>query len=72
MGLIHTRAHRRSGTRAAARLANDQSRVLEHEARQARHKEKGERLTQQQEAVQSRPWYRQPTVGDAICAARQR
>lgn len=71
MGLIHTRASKKRD-RAAARLANDQSRVLEHEARQARHEEKNERLAGQQEAAQSNPWYRQPTIGDAIRAARQR
>ncbi len=71
MGLMHTRASKKRD-RAAARLADDQSRVLEHEVRQARHEERNERLAGQREAAHRKPWYRQPTVGDAIRAARQR
>ena len=68
MGLIHTRAGKKRD-KAAARLANDQSEVIEQQGHRPHQDEK---LADRQEAGQSRPWYRQPTVGDAIRAARQR
>lgn len=71
MGLIHTRASKKRD-KAAARLASDQSKVIERQARRAHQDEKQEKLADRQEATQSKPWYRQPTVGDAIRAAKQK
>jgi hypothetical protein len=71
MGLIHTRASKKRD-KAAARLASDQSKVIERQARRAHQDEKQEKLADRQEAAQGKPWYRQPTVGDTIRASRQK
>ena len=71
MGLIHTRASRKRD-KAAARLLTDQAQAAEHGARQVRHDERTERLADQREARQGKPWWRQPTRGDAIRASREK
>ncbi len=71
MGLIHTRASKKRD-KAAARLASDQSKVIEQQARRAHQDEKQEKQAERQEAAQGKPWYRQPTLVDAIRASRQK
>jgi hypothetical protein len=55
-----------------ALTSNDQSKVIEQRARRAHQDEKAERLAEQRETARAMPWWRQPTIGDAIRASRQK
>jgi len=56
--------------KAQARLADEERKQIRHEARHERGEEGQERLAEPREIAQGKPWYRQPTVGDAIRAAK--
>lgn len=63
MGLIHSRAAKKRN-KAEAALLNEQARLLRDERQAAEHDQAVERAG-------DNPW-RQPTVRDAIAAARRR
>jgi len=69
MGLIHSRAPKKRD-KTQARLADEERKQIQHEARHERGEEGQERLAEPREIAQGKPWYRQPTVGDAIRAAK--
>jgi len=52
-------------------IADEERRQLHHAGRLEHKEESQERLADQRETAQGKPWYRQPTVGDAIRAAGQ-
>jgi hypothetical protein len=71
MRLIHTRASKKRD-KAAARLLTDQARAAEHGAPQVQHDERTERLADQREAAQGKSRWRQPKLGEATRASREK
>lgn len=68
LGAVKYTSKREAQTKAAiaqARLADAETKRVNAEARR-------ERLTAARDDAQDAPWWRQPTVGDAIRSARQK
>lgn len=71
LGAVNYRSKREKvgmAAKAEAELSREQAKLV----REQRKAVKGEREAEAQQAAEGKPWYQQPTVGDALRARRKR
>ncbi len=75
LGAVKYTSRREAQTKAAlqeAKLTKAQHRTLDAQAKLAETQRGALEAEQREQAAEGQPWYRQPTIGDAIRAAKQK
>jgi hypothetical protein len=72
LGAVGFHSRREAQAKAAlahARLAKEERKAVKHERKTADVERRDAEAEQREQGAEGRPWWRQPTVGDAIRAA---